>query len=264
MNEIDPRSRLALELARSDAEPSVADKLRVLEALQARLGPTPVIPATAGERGASQTPATPVAAPGVASSSAVGKVIAVGAIAALLGLGAGLSLRSAPPVASTAVAAAPARVEPATSSKANDEPVVSAPIATVAAQPEPTPDVATTAPSKRAAPRARATRSASEPELYQALELLRRAQRALRKQEAALSLALLDEIDQRFAASVLAEERQATRVLALCLRGDEAAAQQIARALLAQNPATIYAARVRESCAGSERQSPAASPNAGK
>jgi hypothetical protein len=272
MNEIEPRARLALELARSDAEPSATDKLRVLQALQARLGTPPLVPATAGERGAPQAPA---ASAGAQSSVGVGKILAVGAVAALLGLGAGLALRGAPPVTSSAppIASTPiaprelasvgtaAPIEPRSAVAAS---LSLAPSTEPAAPTEPASAVTSRPASKPASSRARSNSGTQEPELFHALELLRRAQRALRKQEAALSLALLDELDQRFTPGVLGEERQATRVLALCLSDDEASARQIARTLLEQNPATIYAARVRESCAGPEQQSPVASPNAGK
>jgi hypothetical protein len=262
MNEIDPRTLLALELARTDAEPSVADKLRVLQALQARLGTPPVIPTGTGEHAAPQASTAKGAVPG---GTGVGKLLAVGGIMAMLGLGAGLSLRGAPPAPSTP--AADVQVPSARAASSEQRPPVEpsrlAPEATSAPLPEPAGGVAKPTPNKPTA-RARATSSNREPDLFQALELLRRAQRALRKQEAALSLALLDELDAKFATEVLGEERRATRVLALCLSGEEVAAAKIARALLAENPATIYAARVRESCAGSAEQSPLPAPNAGK
>lgn len=277
MNEIEPRARLALELARSDAEPSAADKLRVLQALQARLGTPPVIPASTGERGAPQAAAT---SGGAAGARGLGKLVAVGAIAAALGLAAGFALRGAPATPSAPAAREGAHDFPglapergATVAAAETSAPVGVPPPVPSSEPaaatepaaptEPASAVTSRAASKPSA-RQRPSSGKPEPTLFQALELLRRAQRALRKQEPALSLALLDELDQRFATSVLGEERQATRVLALCLSGDEARAQQIAHALLEQNPATIYAARVRESCAGSSEQSPLTSPNAGK
>jgi len=264
MNEIDPRARLALELARTDAEPSVADKLRVLQALQARLGTPPVIPTGTGERGAPQSPAV---SSGAQSAAGLGKLVAVGAIAAVLGLGAGLGLRGTPttpnaPVASSELASADTAAPRETSAPvAASLPLV--PVTEPSPVAEPASTVTSRTSSKPPSERKRSTPVAKD-DLFQALELLRRSQRALRKQEPALSLALLDELEARFAPSVLGEERQATRVLALCLSGDEANAARIARALLAENPATIYAARVRESCAGGSEQSTVTMPNAGK
>jgi hypothetical protein len=47
----------------------------------------------------------------------------------------------------------------------------------------------------------------------------------------------------------LNEERQATRVLALCANGESDRASQTAAVLRAQSPSSIYLARLQRSCA---------------
>lgn len=104
----------------------------------------------------------------------------------------------------------------------------------------------------RATPlRARAESSAatSDRDFLDAVRWLRRAQRAVRHGEGALALGLLHEIDTRFPPELLGEERQATRVLGLCGSGEDERAGELARALLADNPRSIYAERLRASCA---------------
>ena len=88
-----------------------------------------------------------------------------------------------------------------------------------------------------------------EPDFLEAVRWLRRAQRAVRRGEPALALGLLDELDTRFPRELLSEERQATRVLGLCGTDQTDAARMLARHLLAQSPRSIYAERLRTSCA---------------
>jgi hypothetical protein len=78
--------------------------------------------------------------------------------------------------------------------------------------------------------------------------LLERAQRSLDGGEAAFALSLLDELDARFPARVLAEERLVARVLGWCALGDAARAASAGRELLRDNPHSIYAARLERSC----------------
>jgi hypothetical protein len=86
----------------------------------------------------------------------------------------------------------------------------------------------------------------------QVLDRLRRAERAERNGAPELALALLDEIDQGAARTVLREERLLTAVLALCDQGDVTRARQRARELAGAQSDSIYASRLRESCAVTE------------
>jgi hypothetical protein len=108
----------------------------------------------------------------------------------------------------------------------------------------------------RAVP-ARATHSlasatSSDDSLRIVLEQLRKAQLFLSASEPARALAALDELDARVPAAVLAEERDVTRVLALCKAGDAAQAARLAARVLVRAPDSAYALSLRESCAGQE------------
>ena len=83
-----------------------------------------------------------------------------------------------------------------------------------------------------------------------ALEQLRKAQLFLSASEPGRALAALDELDARVPAAVLADEREVTRVLALCKTGDAATAATLAARVLERSPDSAYAVSLRESCAG--------------
>jgi hypothetical protein len=82
------------------------------------------------------------------------------------------------------------------------------------------------------------------------ISMLQGARRALIRDDAAAALDILAELDERFSSGALLEERAAVRVLALCAAGDVGAALQARGAFLEQHPTSIYAPRVRASCAG--------------
>ncbi len=102
---------------------------------------------------------------------------------------------------------------------------------------------------------ARQPSSAVEPAPAQAdvnfrevLDQLRRAEQHLRSGQSTVSLLLLSELDRR-AGDVLWEERETARILALCASGQERRARSAASALRRRNRETIYAMRLDESCA---------------
>jgi hypothetical protein len=118
-------------------------------------------------------------------------------------------------------------------------------------------------PDTPAAPAARAVSSGTPPpardgrshstgaeSLRFALEQLRKAQLFLRASEPARALAALDVLDARVPPSVLQEEREVTRALALCDSGDTAKASALAQRVIARSPDSAYAPSLRESCAG--------------
>jgi hypothetical protein len=80
------------------------------------------------------------------------------------------------------------------------------------------------------------------------IELLRRSERAVRAGNGQLALALVEELEQRYPATHLAEERQAIRVLAQCGQQADELARQRAAAFLRQQPGSVYARRIREAC----------------
>jgi hypothetical protein len=97
---------------------------------------------------------------------------------------------------------------------------------------------------------ARTVRSSDPDSLRVALEQLRKAQLLLREGEPKRALDVLDGLDARVAASVLQDEREVTRTLALCDAGDAATAGALARRFLERAPDSAYAVSLRESCAG--------------
>jgi hypothetical protein len=84
--------------------------------------------------------------------------------------------------------------------------------------------------------------------LSQEMALLKRAKLALSGGEARRALRLLDEHAQRFSQGVLAQERQALRVVALCDAGDLARGREEAKRFLQEHPRAALAERVRAAC----------------
>lgn len=109
-------------------------------------------------------------------------------------------------------------------------------------------------PTRPVVPHRRSARSRSSEDLAAELALLQRAERAIRAGEGALARALVGELEQRFPASQLGQERAAARVLAECVeaqRGDASAratARAHARQLLASGTVGVYADRIRALC----------------
>jgi hypothetical protein len=213
------------------------------------------------------TPARPVAeASGLRSLWASGKVgLAVGAGVFALGFVAG---RLAP---SSASQPPPERDAPAQSEVASLPPRAPAPaemaLAPVTTEPPPSsasPEPPTLSKSTSARASARASRSnataASTARDWRAeLELLERAERAIRADNVALALALLSELDARFPRSALREERQAIEVLAQCQAGSTDSAARAERFLRA-HAQSVYAERIGEMCTPKMPDSSAAGP----
>lgn len=79
--------------------------------------------------------------------------------------------------------------------------------------------------------------------------MLREVQDALRDNDAARADRWLNEHASRFPKGVLQEEREAARVLSLCLQGRKEEAKEAADRFLAANPRSVQSDRVRASCA---------------
>jgi hypothetical protein len=77
---------------------------------------------------------------------------------------------------------------------------------------------------------------------------LAEAQRALRDGDAERALRLLGEQDKAFAGGVLAEERAAARVLAMCAAGRYDEGRRAAERFQTQHPRSLLNERVREAC----------------
>jgi hypothetical protein len=79
------------------------------------------------------------------------------------------------------------------------------------------------------------------------LALLARAERAVRADNSALALALIDELEARFPSSTLLEERRAIELLSHCVAHASDAHQRADR-FLRQHPRTVYAERIAALC----------------
>ena len=85
-------------------------------------------------------------------------------------------------------------------------------------------------------------------DLSEALELLRRAEAAVRRSDGLEARIWLTDLDRRAPRNVLVEERLVTSTLADCLLGDVEAARATLRELEASNSESIYRARLEGSC----------------
>jgi hypothetical protein len=123
------------------------------------------------------------------------------------------------------------------------EPLVTATATTPPAHPIPPPNVTHVAaappPAVEIAP----------PSIKDETALLLNAQAAIREGDATRALSLLDDHAKRFPEGALAEERDASRVLALCAANRKDEARKEGQAFLATHPKSPAATRVRSSCA---------------
>jgi len=211
-----------------------------------------------GHHSAPVEAATALAAPGSAASllPAAGELPA-GSAAAEPGAASPPELPSGELAAVQPAAVQPAAVQPAAVQPAAVQPaaVQLAAAQFAAVQLAAVPDKSGRTPHARGAGAAGRRPHSSEAEesgstLARELALLQRARRALNRNDALLALGIVQSLDERFPNGVLMEERVATRILSLCQldRADEARAQ--AQHFLLEHPRSVYAERVRHSCAG--------------
>lgn len=255
--------RALLEAARGGLEPSAADRTRVRRGVAAALA-AGAATATAG--------ATSSAAALTASAVPLALKVAV-AFAVLAAAGGGLAYvqrapghegpasraasaphaRQAPVVAPTRTALARAARPAVPAAPAPIVPSTAVPVAANTPEAPPRPTSRALGLRLPTAPAAEVPAPAPTPidELPAETALLRRAQAALAAHTATSpddALAALDEHARRFPAGTLAEERDATRALALCAAGRITEAQSAARSFLAAHPTSPLAHRVRSAC----------------
>jgi hypothetical protein len=225
VTDLSPETRALLELGRAGDDPSDLAVSRNRSQLALKLG------AAALGVGAVASSAT--------SAWASGKVIALCAVLLASGAAVGAyTLQSQP----AEVAATPAKPRPEALARV-------AP--TSPPQPETAaPDVA----PLQAAPRVSAAAASSGARSIQSeLELIRSAQKNLHRGDASAALALLAEHARRYPAGALSEEREASRVFALCKLGNAAGARAQAERFLRRSPSSPFAERVRASCSSAAR-----------
>jgi hypothetical protein len=109
---------------------------------------------------------------------------------------------------------------------------------------EPSPPTSAPAPPRAAAPSSKVAARAGT-ELPAELAMLKQARGALQAGDAASALSTLDRYHLQFPHGAMAPEAALLRIEALAKAGDHAAARRTADALLASDPESPYAARVR-------------------
>jgi hypothetical protein len=255
MMDVEELERVLLEGARKELSPSASDRMRIQSRLvgnTAWFEPAPVRRSVL--RGLARSWRG-----GLALGFAVGALLGFGASQGIHYALHGVPSAAVPVLAPSGLdeSAAPSgAMAPATA--VTSEP--SSPSAALV--PEPARDRRSPAPRGRvegagaraaapAAPRAAAAEDSGST-LAQELALLQRARRALNRNDARLALGIVQSLDERFPDGVLMEERAATRILSLCqLERKEEAREQGHRFLL-DHPRSVYAERVRHSCAGGQ------------
>jgi hypothetical protein len=229
MSNLSPQLKELVLVAKSAARPTQAEAARVLQALRARLGDAAVL---------SNAPSQPAKA-SASTAVALGKVAAL-SMAGLALLGGLLFIasrrRPAVPGHSHVVPSAATQI----SAKAGQASSASTP--TVVSQQEA--ELVPTANSDRTDVRASATRHARD-SLSEEVAILSRAATELHSGRPEKALKLLDERERRFKVGILAEERVAARVQALCALGRNAEAD----AQLSQlSPKSVQGDRARRAC----------------
>ncbi|HEX2880004.1 MAG TPA: hypothetical protein VHO25_10775 [Polyangiaceae bacterium] len=132
---------------------------------------------------------------------------------------------------------------------AEPSPIVAEQPATPAsAEPEPAPPARPTADPSAAMSPAKNAGATGLPSISDELTLVRGAQQHLNRGEPAAALSLLSEHARRFPSGVLSEEREASRVLALCSLGKGAAARALANDFVRRAPRSPFVDRVRAAC----------------
>jgi hypothetical protein len=226
VTDLSPETRALLELGRAGDDPSDEAVAQNRRQLALKLG--------AGALGAG------VVASSVTSAWASGKVIALCAVLLASGAALGVYTRQSPsaPAPAASTTARPVPGAPAVSTFL-PEPATAAPEAT------PSP------PAPRPTPSAAASGGARS--IQNELELIRAAQKNLHRGDASAALALLAEHARRYPAGALSEEREASRVFALCKLGNVAGARAQAERFLRRSPSSPFAERVRASCSSPAR-----------
>jgi hypothetical protein len=253
MTELSTEARALLALTRASDGPTDANRRRVAQALAASVGAVGsslVSPGVAAA--AAKSAGTTAAATGVATGSSVlGKVL----VSAIVGFGVGVAV--AVPV--TVVAQKPTeQPQPTTTNAAIAIQSPPGPAGTLA-WPAQAPILQRATAPEGSTPRPRASTIEGESSaLTREVELLASVQWELNAARGRQALKLLDDYEGRGPASMLAPERAAARVLALCQVGEVAGARQLANEFLRSAPNSPVVPRIRRSCAFRSSQSKAA------
>ncbi len=244
---LDRQTRALLDRARGGFEPTARDAVVVEAALLAAVGASGAAGAVTGAGAAKLVGSTTIA------KFVIGVLVVSGAIGGTLIVArpaAQQTITSVPvaaplvplvtPPAFVPIAPLPAGGEEVVAVHDDDEldETVAPVIATVKPRPAPP------------APPAPAPTPRDTSALREELAFVREATSRLHAGNAAGALASFDAHAEAFPNGLLAEERCAGRVFALCALGRTSDARAQAASLRAAHPASAHAARIRESCAG--------------
>ncbi len=266
MTRLDPKLRTLVEAGRRD-RPSPGDHARIRALLTARLSAVPAPHGRASHAPSSAPAPASVAAPwGTVPLAKFVVALAIVGTGAFVGGYLTGSTQAATPhddAARSTVLSAVARDTSARDLERRGTPAEAPSMASAAAPPEAGVGTAAAAP-RTSSPTALRRVTEASPSVPSAapsverlgtlgaeLEILRRAQEALRADDGERSLALLDELHARYPDGLLREEQAAGRVLALCAAGRPSEARSEAQRFLATWPRSLHAERVRGVCASS-------------
>lgn len=220
MSDLNPNADKLVQATRAALRPTDADRERVFAALLPQIGAGL---AADGASGAAQTSAAAKATLLKISAAVVGLGVAGGGLL--------LALRSEPQPA-PAVVSAPAKPVP----------VVAPPVAPAPESPAPA------APQAEPAHKRSPGASRSADNLAAEVAILSRASGELRAGRPALALKALEEHQREFPGGVLAQERSAARIQALCALGRTKEAQSELARLSRTSPSSPHVARARKAC----------------
>ncbi|MGC4068473.1 MAG: hypothetical protein QM784_28265 [Polyangiaceae bacterium] len=237
MSELSPELQQLVQAGKVAVQPSDADRARVYRSLELRLG---LADGAMGVTGAS-----------VGDERARGislKVASLVSAGVMLVVGGGAFLHSTfrqverPPVVPTVMTV----VRPLSEAKATPAPVQ--PGSEVVAPPQVASEV-NEAPTKPASPRAS---SRPHDSLSEEVAIMTRAEKELHAGRAASALSLLSEHERRYKNGLLAEERTAARIQALCALGRVSEANALLGRL---SPKSLHGEPARQAC-GAAKQAP--------
>jgi hypothetical protein len=258
MNELKPSTRALLELGRNGVEPTERDALKNRRALVARLGAATVL-GTAGVASSTSAAATTTATSAAKLSGIIASLVIAGAVATGVVVVKQRASHAPAVVANASTqfvqpeSAAPAAT--ATSAGAVDDDRPLAPPAEVpshaALRPPQVARAKGSVGERPLAPESAASAGVS-PRASSALgdevDLIRAAHEQLHQGNAGAALETLAEHARRFPNGALREERQASRILALCQLGNVAAARAEADRFVLEAPGSPLVDRVRGAC----------------
>ncbi|HKY36405.1 MAG TPA: hypothetical protein VJN18_10725 [Polyangiaceae bacterium] len=260
MSELSARTRKLLRAAREDFEPEQGDRLRLERRLALQLGVAAGVTA-AGSGAAAATAGSGVGAASLGAFTSIkwvsikwtaGVLLTIGATAG--GVGAYRVRAASPALPAAAARAAPAIVKKPLAAAGAVEPRGAQ--STVQLDPAPLSEVQTdnnaAAPTTIASP-ARSS-AASRTSVADEARLIRSADAAVRRGDTDRALALLEQHSRAYPSGVLAEERAAQRVFALCRAGRTRDAHTEAKRFLRSNPRSHFAGSIRQACAETKKE----------